>query len=395
MSEDEKGWRDLIDARMPEIDPYPDAASDQTHDEPPTNAHGADRRQARPPGPQFVSAESFCKGYEPVSYAVEPFVRSGSIYTLTAKTGAGKTGLVVATAMALVSGAGEKIIGREVTKGRVAIIAAENPDDLRMRIMVAAYVLNIDLSAIGGRFVILDKRTSPEDLLSKLKALSADEYGSFTLIMIDTLAAFFDGDNINDPVQGGNFMRRLRPLTTLQGRPSVIVAAHPVKNAADDNLVPYGAGAILNEVDGNLTLCRAGETTILHWQGKLRGVEFIPTPFRFEIIGSPDVLDVKGRQVQLPVLRPCAEADVEKKQAADVDRDTAVLRAMLESPGATVRALAEASGVSKSAVSRSLQSLKAEKLADATLVNGSLPRAVKRHLDPRPRLSRESHFRSE
>ena len=339
-------------------------------------------RAAPPPGSRFVSAEMFCRGYEPVSYAVEPFVRSGSLYSLTAKTGAGKTGLLVTTGLAIVSGAGETIIGREVTKGRIAIIAAENPDDLRMRIMVAAYVLNIDLSEIGERFVILDRRTSPEDLLAKLRLLSADAYGPFTLIMIDTLAAFFDGDSINDPVQGGNFMRRLRPLTTLPGRPSVIVAAHPVKNASDDNLVPYGAGAILNEVDGNLTLCRVGETTILHWQGKLRGIEFTPTPFRFEIIGSPDVLDVKGRQVQLPVLRPCAESDVEKKQDADVDRDTSVLRAMLETPGATVRELAAESGVSKSAVARSLQSLKADKLADVTLGKWFVTARGKKALGP-------------
>ncbi len=372
-SPDPWNYHGKIENNLPKVEGVDGAAAH--------GGNGADRG-APPPGPRFVSAETFCRAYEPVSYAVEPFVRSGSIYTLTAKTGAGKTGLVVATAMALVSGAGETIIGREVTKGRVAIIAAENPDDLRMRIMVAAYVLNIDLSEIAGRFVILDKRTSPEDLFLKLKALSADEFGPFTLIMIDTLAAFFDGDNINDPVQGGNFMRRLRPLTTLPRRPSVIVAAHPVKNAADDNLVPYGAGAILNEVDGNLTLCRSGETTILHWQGKLRGVEFTPTPFKFEIIGSPDVLDVKNRQVQLPVLRPCAEADVEKKQAADDDRDTAVLRAMQETPGATVRDLAAASGVSKSAVSRSLQSLKVDKLADVTLGKWFVTARGKKALGP-------------
>jgi len=32
------------------------------------------------------------------------------------------------------------------------------------------------------------------------------------------------------------------------------VSAHPIKNASENALVPYGSGAILNEVDGNLTL---------------------------------------------------------------------------------------------------------------------------------------------
>ena len=42
----------------------------------------------------------------------------------------------------------------------------------------------------------------------------------------------------------------------MPGEPCVIVACHPVKNASDDNLIPRGGGAFLNEVDGNLTATR-------------------------------------------------------------------------------------------------------------------------------------------
>ena len=119
--------------------------------------------------------------------------------------------------------------------------------------------------------------------------------------MIDTLAAFFDGTDANDNVQAGEFIRRLRPLTQLDGHPSVLVAAHPVKNAAEDNLVPYGGGAILNEVDGNLTLAKTGGGAVkMHWQGKLRGVEFDPLFFRIEAASSPLVIDARGRQVLMP-----------------------------------------------------------------------------------------------
>ena len=44
-------------------------------------------------------------------------------------------------------------------------MAAENPDDLRMRIMTEAFRLNIDLAEIGDRLLILDKRVKPEELL--------------------------------------------------------------------------------------------------------------------------------------------------------------------------------------------------------------------------------------
>ena len=315
----------------------------------------------------FVTAAEFCRAYEPISYAIEPFVRSGSLYTVTAKTGSGKTGLLVSSALAVVTGNGEAILGREVTKGRVAYISPENPDDLRMRIKVSAFLLKLDLEEVANGFQILDKRMPPEELQVRLAALSADGPGPFTLIMVDTLAAFFDGDNINDPVQGGSFMRRLRPLTLLPGRPSVLVAAHPTKNASDDNLVPYGAGAILNEVDGNLTLRREGEITNLHWQGKLRGIEFAPALFKFEIASCPTVLDAKGREVPLPILEPCDDGEFEKKQTDEVNKDAAVLRAMIEMPGGTWRDWATRSEVSKTALSRCLEKLRTDKLAEKTL----------------------------
>jgi len=126
----------------------------------------------------------------------------------------------------------------------------------------------------------------------------------------------------------------------------------------------------LNEVDGNLTLWRKPDTgsVHLHWQGKLRGLEFAPRPFRFEIVGSPDILDSKGRQVQLPVIRPCAEAEDEQRQAAEVNLDAALLRALKDNPSGSQADWAGAIGIkNKSGVNRRLQSLKSEKLADVVL----------------------------
>jgi hypothetical protein len=326
---------------------------------------GKVEREAREAEVAFKSAAAFCAAYVLISYAIEPFVRSGSLYTLTAKTGAGKTALLIIMALAVATGRGD-IVGREVTKGRVAFIAVENPDDLRMRLMVAAFILNIDLNEIADNLVILDRRVKPEALVAKLKALSAD--GEFTLIIIDTLSAYYDGDDINNNVQAGDFMRRLRPMTRLPGLPSVLVAAHPIKNAAADNLIPYGGGAILNEVDGNLTLNRgACGLTELHWQGKLRGVEFEPALFRFETADSPDILDVKGRRVQLPVLYPTTAEEGERREQAAGDRKAALLKAMAQQPNGSIRDWAAAAGISKSAIGRNLQALAKAKLAENTL----------------------------
>lgn len=327
-------------------------------------------KTSEPSGP-FKTAQDFCAEFVPPSYAIEPFVRSGSIYTLTARTGAGKTGLLTTTALAVATGR-KDILGREVTRGRVAYVAAENPDDLRMRIMVAAWQFNIDLAEISQNLLIMDRRCKPEELIIKLK-MHQRVGGPFTLIMIDTLAAFFDGTDANDNVQAGEFMRRLRPLTQLDGHPSVLVAAHPVKNAAEDNLVPYGGGAILNEVDGNLTLAKTGGGAVkMHWQGKLRGVEFDPLFFRIEAASSPLVIDARGRQVLMPVMKPATETDAAQREEAEINSDLALLKAILAEPSGTQQAWAVTIGKSKGLVNRKLQKLKAEKLVDAILGKWSL-----------------------
>jgi AAA domain len=295
----------------------------------------------RTPPPMFRTIGEFAREYVPLTYVVESVIRGGSLYTLTAPTGAGKTAFSVAIALAVATGRPD-ILGVEVVRGRIAYLVGENPDDVRMRFMIAASYLNVDLGELVDDIVILDRRERPESICLEIAKLA--EQKPFALVIVDTLAAFFDGRDMNDAVEGGQFLRRMRPLTRVGGLPAVVVAAHPVKNAGEGALVPYGSGAILNEVDGNLTLWKQRTTRLveLHWQGKLRGLDFQPVPFRFEITDSPDVLDAKGARVKLPTLRPSTAQSVEERQRVDVDGDRVLLLAMIERPGATVRDLAEA-----------------------------------------------------
>lgn len=320
-----------------------------------------------PPAPvAFKTAARFCGEYVPLAYTVEALMRSASLYALTAKTGAGKTAFNVVVALAVATGRAD-ILNREVVKGRVAYLACENPDDIRMRFKIAAYILNIDLAEIGDRLIILDFRAKPEAVHAELKRLAEQE--PFALVIVDTLAAFFDGKNINDAVEGGEFMRRLRPLTQIAGLPSVLVSAHPVKNASEDALVPYGSGAILNEIDGNLTLWKKTETGLvsLHWQGKLRGLEFEPVMFRFEVMGCPEILDAKGREVCLPTLRPSSDEAGEDREVSGADKDRALLAALVANPGRPIREYAIAISQAKTNVERRLARLQKQKLAEQTL----------------------------
>jgi AAA domain len=330
-------------------------------------------------GGEFESAAVFCRRYEAISYSVDAIVRSASLYTLTAKTGAGKTALLTTTALSVATGRGD-LLGREVTRGRVAYVVAENPEGFRMRLMVAAYALNVDLNRLADRLIVLDQRQTPEEIAARLRKLAARE--PFSLIFGDTFQALFDGDDFNDNVQTGEFVRRWRPLTQLPGKPAVILASHPVKNAAADNLIPYGGGAILNEIDGNLTLNKVlPDVSELHWQGKLRGVEFDPIKFRLNQLSSPDVKDVKGREVVLPVLRPMSEADAEQRETDQADRDVKVLHVLDDNPNASLAELGKAAGLHKNKVDRALKALAKQKFARNALGKWTITKAGKEALN--------------
>lgn len=319
------------------------------------SAHSAPK-----PSPKFKTLSAFVGEFEPPSYLVEPVVRSGSVYTLTARTGAGKTAWFASLTLAIATGRPD-ILGSEVQQGRVAYLSFENPDDLRMRLMTAAFHINVDLDEISDRVLILDQRFKPEEILAELSRTTGEP---FAAIVLDTLAAGFDGRDLNDNVATGEYLRRLRPLTNLPGRPTVIVAAHPTKNASDDSLIPFGGGAILNECDGNLCLSRTGDMVTFHWQGKLRGMDFEPRTFRFETVTCPDVVDAKGREMESRVMLPSTAEAAQDKREADAGQNVRLLRIMRDEPTASQREWAATAGLSLGSLNRRLNRLKAEKLTE-------------------------------
>jgi archaellum biogenesis ATPase FlaH len=338
------------------------------------------------------------KTREPLRYAIDGVVRRGRIYTLTGPTNAGKTAWSTMAALAVATGRSD-ILNLEVERGRVVYLAIENPDDTVSRFAIAQRFYRISDATLRNRLFIVTTKATPEAVFAALENLSRS--GRFALVVVDTLAAYFDGTDMNDNVAAGNFMRRLRALTTVLGNPAVVVPAHPIKAAAQGSLVPYGGGAIVNEVDGNLTLWRRGDACRLHWQTKLRGPNFEPVLFRFLNFRCDEVRDARGRRVIMPLLVPDAERpaavlalpapvraqprshreqqrlqegaaplrlrdqsqDRQRSARSDVARrDRRLLRAMIADPDGTQADWAAATGVAKSNVNRRLTRLKGEGL---------------------------------
>ncbi len=324
-------------------------------------------KQAQPPK-RLKTLTEFFDEYEPLNYVVEPLIDAGGLYTLTGRTGSCKTAFLILMSIALAC-ARSDLLRNTIEPGRVAYLTCENPRNFRMRMKAAFGELGLNYKEYENDLLIQDWFGTPEDMVASLKLHEKD--GPFKMIVIDTLASFFPGDNSNDNTQVMAFLRGVRPLAELNGSPAVILAAHPVKNAADDNLIPYGGGAILNEVDGNLTMHLESATrTTLHWQGKIRGVEFDPLTFELREITSTLVTDKRGNPIRLPFLE-CSDPlkDIENVQA-EGDRKIQLLIEIRDNPDQTQKQLCDKMNLRKGTMSKWIKEFSSNKWVTKTVRDG-------------------------
>jgi hypothetical protein len=297
------------------------------------------------PTPTLLSKAQFLSGFLPPDYLIDAMLQRRFIYALTASTGHGKTALALLIAQ-LVAARDRRnaFLGTHaVDKGDVVYFAGENPDDLRMRVMAADAKSGHDgsrdrISFIAGTFSIEAMRAECEAKAATMQG------GKIDLVIVDTSAAYFSGDEENSNTQMGGHARTLRALTTLPGGPCVLVLCHPIKNASEPSqLLPRGGGAFIAEIDGNLTLWKTGELIELWHTDKMRGPGFEPMTFRLEKILCDALVDAKGRHI--PTIRAVAISESDKEAEAKTTRsnEDQILVAMLE-PGRPIAALATACG---------------------------------------------------
>lgn len=289
--------------------------------------------------PGIISSGDLVRGFVPPDYHIDGIVQSGFVYSVTASSGTGKTAILLL--LTALTAQGHELGNREVRKGRAIYFAGENPDDVTMRWIAQAHHLgfnpeSIDVHFVPGVFSI------PALFEEVSKAVA--EIGGASLIIVDTSAAYFQGTDENGNVDMGRHARDLRTLTTVEGKPCVLVACHPTKSAEQTNLLPRGGGAFIAEMDGNLTCAKVGDGTVkLHWQGKHRGPDFEPVIFDLSTVTAPLLKDSKGRDVPTVMASVVSEGDaLDRRKAARNDEDEAILR--VEQGAKTNVAIADAAG---------------------------------------------------
>lgn len=309
--------------------------------------------------PLQASAE-FVAARTPAEYLIDGTLRRGWLYTLTAPTGHGKSAVALAIAFGVACGG--YIGSREVTKGHVLFLAGENADDIRERWIATCEVNGVNPDDLPVTFLpgVWDLKGAMQILREHFRDTP------LALVVCDTLAAYFDGEDENSNSQQQVFATEvLRPLTELPGRPTALVPAHPTKGAGKDALTPKGGSSLLNAVDGNLAAWNSDGTIRVHWQGKFRGAPWTPMFFALGEHLSDNLQDAVGRVMPTVVARALLDSEIGKSVETTVKIENQVLK--LLSDGLTVREIAAdvyadgQRGVSKSRVDRVIQRLHEQK----------------------------------
>lgn len=323
------------------------------------------------------SSGQFVRDFVPPDYVVDRIFQRRFCYSMTAKTGGGKTAAAMRLAAHVATG--RPIGSIEVEKGTVIYAAGENPTDVQARWLGVTQEMEIDPDAVDVHFIngVVKISENAANIETEVTAKGLKP----TLVIVDTVAAYFEGDDDNDNVQMGNYARLLRSMTKLPGGPCVLALAHPTKRAADDDLIPKGGGAFLNEVDGNVALRRNGQLIAFEALGKFRGPSFEPVHFELVAVQHPKLRDTKGRSIPTIVARPVSDVGImERERAAERDED-ALLRAIDQHPRKSRRDIGKLLAMNDSRVYRLAQKLEQQKLIHSERSGWTLTATGQRELN--------------
>lgn len=289
------------------------------------------------PSKMILSSAEFVSGFTPPDYLIDGIFQRGFCYSITGKTGTGKTAvkLTVAAHIEIMRPLGKL----EVAGGRVLYLAGENPTDIRMRWLGLTHSMGLDPDKLRVHFI--DGAFKLSEIGERIYAETVSCGFEWTMIAVDTSAAFSESDDENDNIQAGRHARMMRSLCTFPGNPTVLVGCHPTKRAGDDDLIPRGGGAFLAEVDGNVALRRQDNLIVASALGKFRGPEFAPLSFELETVTHPRLIDSRGRPIKTVIAKHVTMDGAERLEAqAEVDADR-VLRAIDRHPRARLTDLAK------------------------------------------------------
>ena len=268
-----------------------------------------------------------------VEFVLDDVLRRGWLYALTACTGHAKTGVAVVAALHI--GDERSLGGHEMQGGPVIYVAGENPEDVQGRFTVACQELKINperarVHVVDRSFILAERAEELQAEVERLRPVA---------VFVDTDAAVsLSGDTEeNDNADRMAHAKRLRALTRCSSRPVVIYLCHPRARATENDLLPRGGSAFLNEIDGNLCLWRDGDTAKLFSDpNKYRGAP-VAMNFAKHLITSDAVMDSKGRPIPVPYFRLIDDAEADQRRHQDWTDENRLILVMYQEAKASQR----------------------------------------------------------
>lgn len=275
------------------------------------------------PASLILTGSEFTQGFVPPDYLVEGILQRRFFYWMTARTGHAKT--TICLLLAALVATGRDLGGRQVQRGDVLYFAGENPDDIRMRVIALVQEFGLSEAELN-RIHFMPGVRKLSQIGPRIRAEVERKKLSLGLVIVDTSQAFYEGDDDNSNVEMLNHARRMRALVDLPGGPTVLVAAHPIKNADETQLIPRGGSAALNEADGNLTAYMATPGIAqVHWCGKFRGADFAPLMFEIKTVTCPTLKTSAGKEIPTVVAKLMDAKEEEAAEHKQTEDENAVL----------------------------------------------------------------------
>lgn len=316
---------------------------------------------------KFLSGSDFVNGFTPPDALVYGYFPRGRLMTLTGPTGAGKTNVALYLAACVAQGMRFASSPFPADTGNVLFLAGENPDDVKARAIGLFDEWGFSPEACD-RITFVEKPFSIEEHIEEIRSCATGKR-AFDLIVVDTLMAFFPGDDDNSNAEMKAFAQELRLLLDIPGNPLVLVPAHPTKSATKEDLQPRGGGAFLAEIDGNYCLWPSSDKTteLYPHPFKFRGTPFPPLKLQIKVRSDvPGTKDSKGRSITIPLAVPVTAKEVAQKIEMDIDEMDKILLPLEGEKYVKRKDLLEASGLAKSTAERRLKSLEDAKYVENT-----------------------------